>query len=166
MPEPATAPVTAAPAAPATAAPVQVEVRGLHKAFGAVEVLRGIDLDVAQGEAVVIIGPSGSGTSTLLRCLNLLEVPTGGSVLALVIDNSWSTSSDWEMRLATAGRLIGTLLSGVLYQVAGVSASLWGAVLLAALAGLSARSLPPVATPSGTSGARLNESVIACSWPW
>ncbi len=58
-------------------------MRNLHKSFGANEVLRGIDLDVTQGEVLVIIGPSGSGKSTLLRCLNMLETPTGGSVKVL-----------------------------------------------------------------------------------
>ena len=57
-----------------------VEVRDLHKAFGAHEVLRGVTLDVSEGEVVVIIGPSGSGKSTLLRCLTFLEEPDRGSV--------------------------------------------------------------------------------------
>ena len=59
---------------------VLIEVRGLSKSFGALEVLRDIDLDVHRGEVVVIIGPSGSGKSTLLRCLNRLEDATAGSV--------------------------------------------------------------------------------------
>jgi polar amino acid transport system ATP-binding protein len=57
-----------------------VEVRNLFKSFGKQEVLKGIDLDVEDGEVVVIIGPSGSGKSTFLRCLNLLERPTSGEV--------------------------------------------------------------------------------------
>jgi polar amino acid transport system ATP-binding protein len=57
-----------------------VQVGGLHKAFGELEVLRGIDFEVARGEVVCIIGPSGSGKSTLLRCVNLLEDPTAGQV--------------------------------------------------------------------------------------
>jgi polar amino acid transport system ATP-binding protein len=60
-------------------APV-VRIRGLRKAFGSVEVLKGIDLDVNRGEVVTIIGPSGSGKTTLLRCVNLLERYDVGSV--------------------------------------------------------------------------------------
>jgi ABC-type polar amino acid transport system ATPase subunit len=58
-----------------------LEIRALHKSFGTLEVLKGIDLAVAQGELVFIIGPSGSGKSTLLRCCNRLEAPTSGSVV-------------------------------------------------------------------------------------
>jgi len=57
-----------------------IEVHDLHKSFGNVEVLKGIDLDVAPGQVVCVIGPSGSGKSTLLRCINHLERPDGGYV--------------------------------------------------------------------------------------
>jgi len=57
-----------------------LEVRGLRKSFGHLEVLRGIDLAVLPQELVFIIGPSGSGKSTLLRCCNRLEEPTAGSI--------------------------------------------------------------------------------------
>ncbi len=57
-----------------------IEVHGLHKRFGSVEVLKGIDLDVAPGQVVCVIGPSGSGKSTLLRCINHLERPDAGYV--------------------------------------------------------------------------------------
>jgi polar amino acid transport system ATP-binding protein len=57
-----------------------IEITGLHKSFGALKVLRGIDLSVEAGEVVCVIGPSGSGKSTLLRCVNLLEEPTAGSI--------------------------------------------------------------------------------------
>lgn len=71
---------TQSPAAPQPAAAPAVRVRELHKSYGELEVLRGIDLDVATGDVVCLIGPSGSGKSTLLRCLNLLEVPQSGSI--------------------------------------------------------------------------------------
>ena len=57
-----------------------IDIENLHKSYGAVEVLKGIDLDVKEKEVVVIIGPSGSGKSTLLRCINYLEKPTKGTV--------------------------------------------------------------------------------------
>ena len=63
------------PAAPA------LRIRDLHKSFGRLEVLRGIDLDVAEHEVICLIGASGSGKSTLLRCLNLLEPVNGGSIV-------------------------------------------------------------------------------------
>ncbi|MFN7150343.1 MAG: amino acid ABC transporter ATP-binding protein [Microthrixaceae bacterium] len=58
-----------------------IELRGLAKSFGDLEVLRSIDFSVDPGEVVCIIGPSGSGKSTVLRCVNLLEEPSGGQVL-------------------------------------------------------------------------------------
>ena len=58
----------------------RVRVNNLHKSFGRLEVLRGIDLEVREGEVVCLIGPSGSGKSTFLRCLNFLETPTSGEV--------------------------------------------------------------------------------------
>ncbi len=57
-----------------------VEVRGLWKRFGGQDVLRGVNLEVREGEVVVLIGPSGCGKSTLLRCINHLEMPTAGTV--------------------------------------------------------------------------------------
>lgn len=58
----------------------KIKVRNLHKSFKEHEVLKGINLDVHQGDVVCIIGPSGSGKSTFLRCLNMLEEPTSGEV--------------------------------------------------------------------------------------
>ncbi len=58
-----------------------IEVRNLHKRFESVEVLKGINLDVATGKVVCVIGPSGSGKSTLLRCINHLERPDAGYIL-------------------------------------------------------------------------------------
>lgn len=57
-----------------------LRIEGLHKSFGPLQVLKGIDLEVNPGEVVVVIGPSGCGKSTLLRCLNYLEAPTGGRI--------------------------------------------------------------------------------------
>ena len=57
-----------------------IDVKGLRKSFGDHEVLKGIDEHISKGEKVVIIGASGSGKSTFLRCLNLLEQPTGGTI--------------------------------------------------------------------------------------
>ena len=57
-----------------------IKIRNLHKRFGSLEILKGIDLDVAKSEVVVVIGPSGSGKSTLLRCVNYLEVPSDGMI--------------------------------------------------------------------------------------
>ena len=69
-----------------TAADAAIEVRSLHKSFGALEVLKGIDFHVGRGEVVCVIGPSGSGKSTLLRCINLLEVPTSGKIWVSGLD--------------------------------------------------------------------------------
>lgn len=57
-----------------------IAVKNLHKYFGSLEVLKGIDTHIEQGEKIVVIGPSGSGKSTFLRCLNLLETPTKGQI--------------------------------------------------------------------------------------
>ena len=66
-----------------------ITVKNLHKSFGDVHVLTGIDEHIYPGEVVVIIGPSGSGKSTFLRCLNLLEQPTDGEIY---VDNELITS--------------------------------------------------------------------------
>src|SRR5215208_2146879 len=57
-----------------------LKLAGVHKRFGDLEVLRGINLEVGKGEVVCILGPSGSGKSTLLRCINLLEPPEDGQI--------------------------------------------------------------------------------------
>jgi polar amino acid transport system ATP-binding protein len=72
--------VTAAGEAARAPGQAIVEIAGLRKSFGDVEVLRGVDLRVGKGEAVVIVGSSGSGKSTCLRCINRLEEPTAGTI--------------------------------------------------------------------------------------
>ena len=57
-----------------------LEIEGLQKSFGALKVLDGISTEIRRGEVVVMIGPSGGGKSTFLRCMNLLEIPTGGHI--------------------------------------------------------------------------------------
>lgn len=63
-----------------------ISVKGLQKSFGKHEVLKGIDIEIQPGEVVAIVGPSGCGKSTFLRCLNLLEKPSGGSILYHDVD--------------------------------------------------------------------------------
>jgi polar amino acid transport system ATP-binding protein len=63
-----------------TVAEAMIRLDGIHKRFGDLEVLKGVDIDVAKGEVVCILGPSGSGKSTLLRCVNLLEPPEKGDI--------------------------------------------------------------------------------------
>ena len=58
-----------------------IEVKDLHKSFGKLHVLKGIDFSAKQGEVVVIIGPSGMGKSTFLRCLNCIEFPEKGTII-------------------------------------------------------------------------------------
>ena len=58
-----------------------ISVKGLKKSFGDVEVLKGIDVEINRGDVMCVIGPSGSGKSTFLRCLNLLEMPSGGKII-------------------------------------------------------------------------------------
>ena len=59
---------------------VLIKVDGLQKSFGNIEVLKGIDAEIKKGDVIVVVGASGSGKSTFLRCLNLLEEPTGGQI--------------------------------------------------------------------------------------
>ena len=72
-----------------------ISVRGLSKTFDrTIHAVRDVDLDVAEGEVVVIVGPSGSGKSTVLRCINLLEIPTEGTV---VVDGADLTDSSTDI---------------------------------------------------------------------
>ncbi len=71
-----------------------IDVKGLHKSFGDLHILKGIDEFIEKGEKVVIVGPSGSGKSTFLRCLNLLEKPTEGSIFFEGVDITSSTEKE------------------------------------------------------------------------
>ena len=71
-----------------------IDVKGLHKSFGDLHILKGIDEFIDKGEKVVIVGPSGSGKSTFLRCLNLLEKPTEGSIFFEGVDITSSTEKE------------------------------------------------------------------------
>ena len=81
-----------------------VSVKGLRKSFGDLEILKGIDLEVRRGEVLSIIGPSGSGKTTILRCLNLLERPTGGRI-DIDGQNLCKEGSDGQMEYATKRNL-------------------------------------------------------------
>ena len=70
-----------------------IEIKGLHKSFGDLEVLKGIDQNVEEGEVLCIVGPSGSGKSTMLRCINRLEEPTAGEIY---IDGELITESNLD----------------------------------------------------------------------
>jgi polar amino acid transport system ATP-binding protein len=83
-------------------AEAMVRLEGIHKRFGELEVLRGIDLEVVKGEVVCILGPSGSGKSTLLRCVNLLEPPEEGEIFIAGQDickgpGSGTGEQSWEL---------------------------------------------------------------------
>jgi polar amino acid transport system ATP-binding protein len=83
-------------------AEAMVRLEGIHKRFGQLEVLKGVDLEVQKGEVVCILGPSGSGKSTLLRCINLLEPPEEGEIFLEGTDickgpGSGSGESSWNL---------------------------------------------------------------------
>jgi ABC-type polar amino acid transport system ATPase subunit len=83
-------------------AEAMVSLKGVRKRFGSLEVLKGVDLDVAKGEVVCILGPSGSGKSTLLRCVNLLEPPEEGEIFLEGQDickgpNSGTGEESWNL---------------------------------------------------------------------
>ena len=80
-----------------------VEIRNVHKSFGSLQVLKGVDFDVREGEVVTLIGRSGSGKSTLLRCINLLEKPDSGEIRVFGEDilhtknvNAWSAWNPFQ----------------------------------------------------------------------
>ena len=73
-----------------------IQVRNLKKDFGKTSVLKGIDIDIHKGDVVCVIGASGSGKSTFLRCLNMLEIPTDGDI---IFENANLTSDDVDLNL-------------------------------------------------------------------
>ena len=75
-----------------------IEVKGLEKHFKHVEVLRGINIDICKGDVVAVIGPSGTGKSTFLCCLNLLEEPTGGQIVFEGVDITSKETKIDQMR--------------------------------------------------------------------
>src|SRR5271156_58698 len=79
-------------------ADLAVEMRGVHKWFGAFHVLRNIDLDVARGERIVVCGPSGSGKSTLIRCINRLEEHQRGTIRVDGVELTGDVKSIDEVR--------------------------------------------------------------------
>ena len=83
-----------------------ISIKGLHKQFGQLEVLKGIDLVVEKGKVVVVIGPSGSGKTTMLRCLNVLETPTKG-VLTIEGQSLDFSKSVPKKQIASFRRLTG-----------------------------------------------------------
>ena len=83
---------------------VLIDVKGLKKHFGRLEVLKGVDLQVRRGEVVVIIGPSGSGKSTFLRSLNLLEKPNGGTITVEGQDIMAASAWAWCSSSSTCSR--------------------------------------------------------------
>ena len=91
-----------------------VAVRGLVKSFGALHVLRGIDLDVAAGSVTVLCGPSGSGKTTALRCLNALETPERGMVRVGDVEVDFAAPADRRGARRRAARL--RARSGMVFQ--------------------------------------------------
>ncbi|HEY2421394.1 MAG TPA: amino acid ABC transporter ATP-binding protein [Neobacillus sp.] len=88
-----------------------ISIKGLHKQFDQLEVLKGIDLTVEKGNVVVVIGPSGSGKTTMLRCLNVLEIPTKGTITIGGHKLDFSRAAA-KKHIATFRRLTGMVFQG------------------------------------------------------
>ena len=88
-----------------------ISIKGLYKQFGQLEVLKGIDLEVEKGKVVVVIGPSGSGKTTMLRCLNVLEIPTKG-VISIEGQNLDFSKNVPQKNIASFRRLTGMVFQG------------------------------------------------------
>jgi polar amino acid transport system ATP-binding protein len=94
-------------------AKLEIEIRGLVKSFGALPVLRGINLNVATGEVVVIIGPSGSGKSTLLNCINFLEPFEEGTVCVSGRSVGYNVDPATGVRVRQPERELNALRTGI-----------------------------------------------------
>lgn len=81
-----------------------IEILDLHKSFGTLEVLKGVDLSLEHGKVLVIIGPSGSGKTTLLRCFNLLEIPDQGSISLADVKINFTNAKRIEQKSVLALR--------------------------------------------------------------
>ena len=136
-----------------------LRVENLHKRFGPLHVLRGIDLSVRKGETVVILGASGSGKSTLLRCLNFLEMPSEGRITIegrLVVSYANAVSDDSEAeelfaRKVTAADLPEPAASGTEEETTDSASPSAGSTPSASASGTPAASAS--GTPSGTASA-------------
>ncbi|WP_091533273.1 amino acid ABC transporter ATP-binding protein [Microlunatus soli] len=107
---------TDVPTAGAGDQPPVVVARDVHKSFGRVEVLKGIDLDVRRGEVVVILGPSGSGKSTFLRCINHLEEMDAGSITVGGVQIGYQVHGDRLVRASDRLAARQRLTVGMVFQ--------------------------------------------------
>ena len=98
-----------------------ISAKNIYKSFGSLSVLNGVSCDVQSGEKVVIIGPSGSGKSTFLRCMNLLETPTGGEIW---LENTLLTSADPYLHddILKASKTYATMIKSGLDEVSALQA--------------------------------------------
>ena len=86
---------------------VSLSVTDLHKSFGSHEVLKGVSLKACEGDVISLLGSSGSGKSTFLRCINLLETPTSGLITVQLIRDRLNASAPgwrWSSNPSTCGR--------------------------------------------------------------
>lgn len=119
MPQDSQAPVAPDANKDAGTRPEAIRIEGLRKSFGPLEVLRGVSMRACQGDVIAVIGGSGSGKSTMLRCINFLETPSagriaiGGEEVAMRPDgapptaarsNDCARASAWCSRASTCGR--------------------------------------------------------------
>jgi len=96
---------------------IMLSMRGIHKSFGDLSVLRGIDLSLARGEVLAIIGSSGSGKSTLLRCINRLETIDRGDITIRGERLCWTNEGDMTATYAASGDVRRILMStGMVFQ--------------------------------------------------